>query len=142
MARQKLARWHWRENPARTDVAAVFVTQATEPTATDKITVTPNDAIEEVKQAWAAGQGYALAFFQIKNGEPTGGHAVTPVALEDRGEGKVAGIVLYDNNFPKQPQVMVVDTAANTWSYSTAADPRTTRKPTWAGWTTRSNSSR
>ncbi len=109
--------------PLQTDVAAVFVTQATEPTATDKITVTPNDAIEKMKQAWAAGQGYALAFFQIKDGEPTGGHAVTPVALEDRGEGKV-GIVLYDNNFPKQPQVMVVDTAANTWSYSTAADPK------------------
>ncbi len=105
------------------DIATVFVTQATDPTVSDKLTLSPNDAIAKLKEAWATGSGFALAFFNIKNGEPTDGHAVTPVALESRGDGKV-GIVLYDNNFPKQPQVMLVDTATNTWSYSTAADPK------------------
>ena len=44
------------------------------------------------------------------------------MALESLGDGKV-GIVPYDNNYPKAPQTMVVDTVANTWTYSTASNP-------------------
>jgi hypothetical protein len=109
--------------PLQADLAAVFVTQVTDPTVSKKIQLAPNETIAKLKEGWAAGTGFLLAFYKLAGSEQTGGHAVTPVAVEDRGEGKM-GIILYDNNFPNVPQVMVVDTAANTWSYSTAADPR------------------
>lgn len=104
------------------DIAAVFVTQETAPTTESKLTLAPNDAIATLQEAWSAGRGYALAIFNIKDGEATDGHAVTPVAVEQLDNGNT-GIVLYDNNFPGEPQVLEVDPVANTWTYTTAADP-------------------
>lgn len=104
------------------DVAAIFATQSTEPTTSVMKTYAPTDAVRELAAAWQRGDGYALGLSNVRNGEQVGGHAVTPVALESLGDGKV-GIVLYDNNYPKAPQTMVVDTVANTWTYSTASNP-------------------
>ncbi len=106
----------------QSDVASVFVTQATRPTTADMKTYAPNDALGILAAAWQRGEGFALGIANIRDGEPVDGHAITPIALTSLGDRKV-GIVLYDNNFPKQPQTMVVDTVANTWTYSTAADP-------------------
>ena len=104
------------------DIAAVFVTQDTSPTTESKLTLAPNEAVATLQEAWSQGRGFALAIFNIKDGEATDGHAVTPVAVEQLDNGNT-GIVLYDNNFPGEPQVMEVDPVANTWTYTTAADP-------------------
>ncbi|MFM2438831.1 MAG: hypothetical protein RLZ55_1656, partial [Actinomycetota bacterium] len=104
------------------DIATVFATQATTPTSQVMRVFAPKDVLAELAASWQRGEGYALGFANIRDGEQVDGHAVTPVALESLGDGKV-GIVLYDNNYPEQPQRMVVDTAANTWTYSTSANP-------------------
>ena len=80
--------------PLQTDLAAVFVTQATDPTVSKHIELPPNEAIAKLQEMWRAGSGATLAFYQLKDGQQTGGHAVTPVAIEDRGNGKM-GIILF-----------------------------------------------
>src|SRR5690606_7302930 len=62
---------------------------------------------------------YTIAFFQEDMG---GGHAVTPYAIEDRGDG-IKWILIYDNNHPGVPRAIEVDTAADTWSYEAATNP-------------------
>jgi len=104
------------------DIAAVFATQATAPTSADMRTYAPRDVLSALAAAWQNGDGFALGFANLRDGEQVDGHAVTPVALESMGDGKVA-IVLYDNNYPEQPQRMVVDPQANTWTYSTSSNP-------------------
>ena len=105
------------------DIATVFVTQATDPTSAERRIATPNQALEILSQAWAEEQGYVLGIYRFEDGEYLDGHAVTPYAIEDLGDGQV-GIMLYDNNFPFEAQMMVVDTTTDTWTYSTSADPR------------------
>ena len=105
------------------DIATVFVTQATNPTSAERRAATPNQALEILSRAWAEEQGYVFGIYRFVDGEYLDGHAVTPYAIEDLGNGQV-GIMLYDNNFPFEAQMMVVDTKTDTWTYSTSADPR------------------
>jgi hypothetical protein len=65
------------------------------------------------------GDVYTIGFFKR---DGTGGHAVTPFAVQDV-DATHANIMIYDNNFPGQARTIQVDTAANTWSYSAAASP-------------------
>jgi hypothetical protein len=50
------------------------------------------------------------------------GHATTPYAVVDKGN-DVVWIMHYDNNYPAQEKYIEVDKKANTWKYTTAADP-------------------
>ncbi|NTV64473.1 MAG: hypothetical protein HGA65_13175, partial [Oscillochloris sp.] len=46
-----------------------------------------------------------------------GGHAITPYAIEDRGEG-IFWVKVYDNNYPNDTsRQVIIDTVHNTWSY-------------------------
>jgi hypothetical protein len=61
-----------------------------------------------------------------------GGHAVTPYAIEDRGN-SVYWVRIYDNNYPNQSRYIEIDKDANTWRYDVAArNPGETRMP-WRG---------
>jgi len=61
-----------------------------------------------------------------------GGHAVTPYAIEDRGN-SVYWVRIYDNNYPNQSRYIEIDKDANTWRYDVAArNPGETRMP-WKG---------
>ena len=57
--------------------------------------------------------------------DKTGGHAITPIAVEDRPNGVVA-ILLYDNNYPRTTRALLVDTTTNTWRYSGSTNPAVT----------------
>jgi hypothetical protein len=62
----------------------------------------------------------------------TGGHAVTPYAVEDRGNG-IHWIDIYDNNWPDKERHIVIDRNANTWAYELASlNPDVPREP-WSG---------
>lgn len=50
------------------------------------------------------------------------GHSVLPYAIDNLGNNKLA-VLLYDNNYPGQTMTMTVDSAAKTWTYTTAHDP-------------------
>lgn len=52
-----------------------------------------------------------------------GGHAITPISVEDLGDGKY-GVHVYDNNWPGDAaRVLSIDTVANKWSYLAATNP-------------------
>jgi hypothetical protein len=52
----------------------------------------------------------------------SGGHAITPYAVEDLGNG-TARILVYDNNWPKDSRFIEVDTLTNSWRYLASASP-------------------
>jgi len=49
-----------------------------------------------------------------------GGHAITPYAVEDVGNGKF-WVHVYDNNYPGAGKYVEIDTTTNTWKYAGAA---------------------
>lgn len=62
----------------------------------------------------------------------TGGHATTPYAISDEGNGRFH-IKMYDNNWPGQERFIEVDTQANTWLYNFAATNPTEIAGAWKG---------
>ena len=71
-----------------------------------------------------------LAVIAIRS--PHGGHAVTPYAVEDRGNG-VHWIDIYDNNWPDKERHIIIDRNANTWEYELASlNPDIPKEP-WSG---------
>lgn len=84
-----------------------------------KVKGTPDDIIARLKTALVKNptELYTVAIFNA-----TGGHAVTPYALEDAGNG-IVNILVYDNNWPGVTRAIKVDTTANTWSYLAALNP-------------------
>jgi hypothetical protein len=62
---------------------------------------------------------YTIAFWKR---DGTGGHAVTPFAVENKGGGKF-NVLIYDNNWPGQTRAISFDTKANTWTYDAAINP-------------------
>jgi hypothetical protein len=65
---------------------------------------------------------YTIAIFKR---DGSGGHAITPFAIEDKGSGEFA-ILVYDNNFPGVIRAIKVDANANTWHYVGGPDPSDT----------------
>jgi hypothetical protein len=63
---------------------------------------------------------YTLAIYRADGG---GGHAITPFAVEDQGDGQ-AKILVYDNNFPGIVRAVDVDTNADTWHYVGGTNPK------------------
>ena len=51
-----------------------------------------------------------------------GGHAITPLAIEDRGNG-IFAILVYDNNYPNTTRAVIVDRNAGTWNYKGSTNP-------------------
>ena len=60
--------------------------------------------------------------YTIKIFNADGGHAITPYAVEDKGDGKFA-VLVYDNNYPGITRAVEFDTNANAWSYNAATRP-------------------
>jgi hypothetical protein len=60
--------------------------------------------------------------YTIKIFNADGGHAITPYAVEDKGDGQYA-VLVYDNNYPGITRAVEFDTNANTWSYNAATKP-------------------
>ncbi len=64
--------------------------------------------------------GGPLYTIKIFNNE--GGHAITPYAVEDKGNGQYA-VLVYDNNYPAITRAVEFDSNQNTWSYNAATKP-------------------
>ena len=67
-------------------------------------------------------ESYTLAIIKA---DGTGGHAITPFAVEDKGGGRMK-ILVYDNNFPGVVRAVEVNTTANTWHYVGGINPSDT----------------
>lgn len=107
------------------EIAYSFVFQTFDSVQSARITGTPNEILAKLVEALkpsgslADAESYTIGFFNEK-GE--GGHAVTPYALEDRGNGQMA-VLIYDNNFPKETRGILFDRNANTWTYTASTNP-------------------
>jgi hypothetical protein len=84
---------------------------------------TPNEMLDKMIEIFSKGKDeretYTIGFFKLEGG---GGHAVTPYAVEDRGDGKF-GVLIYDNNYPLVARDIIFDRNANTWIYNAATNP-------------------
>ena len=113
-------------NPALSSkVASDWVAQTFPSVQQAGVFGTPNDILDKLQAYFQAGaaskETYTLAIFKA---DGTGGHAITPFAAVDHGNGMV-GVLVYDNNFPGVPREMTFDRTANTYSYNASPNPQT-----------------
>ncbi|MCF7764364.1 MAG: immunoglobulin domain-containing protein [Verrucomicrobia bacterium] len=88
----------------------------------DRIAGTPVEILDRLIAALKpdATDTYSIAIFKR---DWTGGHAVTPYAVEDKGN-NVYDVLLYDNNWPNRTRRMTIDRTKNTWQYSASINPQ------------------
>lgn len=106
------------------EIAYWWATQSTEPTrsARDRNALTPHEVVNQLVEAFKAGRNsevYTVAFWKPNR---RGGHAVTPFAVEERGNNMFA-ILVYDNNYPNTIREILVDSNADTWRYNSSVNP-------------------
>jgi hypothetical protein len=109
--------------PLQRELAYWFTTQYTTPGGQGKINESPSAVVAALEEAFASG-GNASEYYSVGVYKPdfSGGHAVTPVAVTNQGDG-LYDIVVYDNNMPNQLRAIRVDTNAETWQYSASINP-------------------
>ncbi|QIS09243.1 hypothetical protein [Nocardia arthritidis] len=108
-------------------IARQFIGQTFPGVLAGQINGTPKQIVDKLVQVLKPGapETYSVGFYKR---DRTGGHEVTPYAVEDKGDGKVA-ILIYDNNYPGVTRHIDVDRNTDTWRYETAANPANPSEP-------------
>lgn len=75
---------------------------------------------------------YVLAFYKTENGTFTAGHAVTPFAIQNRGN-SVYWLHIYDNNWPEKDRYIIFDVSKETWLYGFGATNPGETSGAWQG---------
>ncbi len=100
-----------------------WVTQVTNPGGSNKVNESPNSVLNTLEKVFGEGQRanewWVMGLYQP---DGSGGHAITPFAIEDLGNG-TSRILVYDNNWPKEQRSIYVDRNSNTWSYIASVNP-------------------
>ncbi|MDD1750827.1 MAG: hypothetical protein LUO89_13250 [Methanothrix sp.] len=100
-----------------------WVTQVTNPGGSNKVNESPNSVIDVLMKAFSEGQNATEWWVMgIYLPDGSGGHSITPFAVEDMGNGTFK-ILVYDNNWPKERRAIYVDRNSNTWSYIASVNP-------------------
>jgi hypothetical protein len=103
---------------ARRNIAYYFVRQLTDPVSAYKYQIkqkTPAEILDLLRAALSTGASDPVTLFV----RPPigGGHAVTPYAITDQGNG-LYQVRVYDNNWPNDAtRAVSINTTNNTWSY-------------------------
>ncbi len=83
-------------------------------------TGTPSEIVDELVATLNNGkEDYTIGLYMP---DYSGGHAITPYAVEDHGDGTVS-ILVYDNNFPGVTRALDVDLEEDTWRYVGGTNP-------------------
>ncbi|MGK0313253.1 MAG: hypothetical protein ACI8RC_002892 [Ilumatobacter sp.] len=105
------------------EIAYWWVTQGTSPGASQSVSGSPSEVLDTLVESFSDGQqadeSWSLGIFKR---DGTGGHAVTPYAVEENGDGTYK-VFVYDNNYPSQGRVLTIDRDANTWQYEASTNP-------------------
>ena len=105
------------------EIAYWWVTQATDPGASKRINESPRAVVDALKvsfeQDQSADEWWAMGIYKR---DFSGGHAITPYAVEEITPG-IYSVYLYDNNYPLTTRVMTIDYDANTWQYEASTNP-------------------
>ncbi|HKP52674.1 MAG TPA: hypothetical protein VJ183_08470 [Chloroflexia bacterium] len=106
------------------EIAFYFSTQATDPTASNEIKgKTPTEILDILTPALKGGATAAETYTMgIYKPGFQGGHAITPYAVQDKGNG-LFSVLVYDNNFPNTTRNVDIDRNTNKWSYSASTNP-------------------
>ncbi|MBS2019311.1 MAG: hypothetical protein JST00_40985 [Deltaproteobacteria bacterium] len=93
------------------------VSQASPSVAKATIRTTPNKTLDKLISALKAkSDPYVLGIYKS---DGTGGHAIVPYAIEDKGDDKY-WVYVYENNSPGTLRHLEFDKGANTWRYDDA----------------------
>lgn len=104
----------------QSSIAEHFVYQFLPPVVQERVKGAPSEVLDVLIEALNSGDElYTLGIYKP---DLTGGHAITPFAVEDKGDGKYA-ILIYDNNFPGVTRAVEVDTNEEYWSYVGGTNP-------------------
>lgn len=102
---------------ARNAISYYFVTQGLDPVSAASQTTkqkTPSQILQLLKDSFNGGSEiYTLGIYKR---DGSGGHAITPYKVEDKGAGKFL-VYVYDNNFPTEERTVEIDTTNDTWLY-------------------------
>ena len=106
--------------PLQGTIAQHFVYQFLPSIVDSRVTGAPSEVVDALIDALESGEEhYTLGIYMP---DFTGGHAITPFAVEDRGNGRYA-ILVYDNNFPGATRAVHVDTRREVWQYVGGTNP-------------------
>jgi hypothetical protein len=101
-------------------IAEDFTYQFLPPIVDERVQGTPTEILQTLADALNSGEElYTLGVYKP---DLSGGHAITPFAIEDKGGEKYA-ILVYDNNFPGTTRAVQVDANSDTWSYVSGTNP-------------------
>jgi hypothetical protein len=107
------------------EIAYWFATQYVPPTSLSEMKgkQVPSDILgtllASLKPNARVDQTYTMGIYQPNF---KGGHAITPYAVGDLGNGKYA-VLVYDNNYPIIERILEIDRNENTWQYNASTNP-------------------
>lgn len=105
------------------EIAYWWVTQATWPGGYEKVNQSPSAVLDTLINTFADGKNasewWALGIYKR---DFSGGHAITPYAVEDQGNG-IFHVYVYDNNYPNQTRILEINRDAETWAYEASTNP-------------------
>lgn len=105
------------------EIAYWWATQATYPASSQAVQDSPSQVLDTLIESFGQGpdatESWSIGIFKR---DGTGGHAVTPYAVEDAGDG-IYKVFVYDNNYPSQGRVLTIDRNADTWQYEASTNP-------------------
>jgi hypothetical protein len=101
------------------EIAYWWATQVVNPTSGNVIKGTPSEILDILKNMKPGEETYTIGIYKR---DGSGGHAITPFGVEEKGDG-VFDILVYDNNYPKEIRRVQVDTGKNTWQYEASINP-------------------
>jgi hypothetical protein len=102
-------------------IAYDWALQLLESVQAKKVVGSPNDILDKLEQVLKPDPSeiYTMVFWKR---DGSGGHAVTPYAVENDGDGHFR-VLIYDNNWPGNTHEVNFDTRHDTWSYYATTQP-------------------
>lgn len=101
------------------EIAYWWATQATEPTTSRLVKGTPSEILKYLLELGKNPETYTIGIYKR---DGSGGHAITPFAVQDDGGG-VYSVLVYDNNYPNTTRKLQIDSNKDTWSYEASINP-------------------
>ena len=113
------------------NIAYTWAWQLLDSVADRSVVGSPKAVLEKLIDHLRSGgrEAYTLGFY---NRTMDAGHAITPYAVESKGDGQYV-ILVYDNNSPGITTPFHVDTVRNTWRYDLAALNPDYESDVWEG---------